>query len=88
MRRQLLLFLYELSDGPFRFPSHLLILRPQFPHDQLQLVDMHLALLGDPLALPAHLLDQLGLLQVRLARGLELPLEGLGVRAMSLQLRL
>jgi hypothetical protein len=54
----------------------------------LQLVDPHLALLSHPLALPAHLLDQLGLLQVRLAGGLELPLEGIGVRPLGLQLGL
>ena len=80
--------MHQLTDGPFRFPSHLLILRPQFPHDLLQLVDAHLALLSHPLALPAHLLDQLGLLQVRLAGGLELALEGIRVRPLGLQLRL
>ena len=80
--------MHQLTDSPFRFPGHLLILRPQFAHDLLQLVDAHLALLRDPLALPAHLLDQLGLLQVRLVRGLELALEGIRVRPLRLQLRL
>ena len=79
--------MHQLTDSPFRFPSHLLILRPEFPHDLLQLVDAHLALLRDPLALPAHLLDQLSLLQVCLAGGLELALEGIRVCPLRLQLR-
>lgn len=65
-----------------------MILDPHFPDHLLHLVHPQLALLGRPLGLPTHLLDQLSLLHVRLAGRLKLPLDCLGVPPLGLQLGL